>query len=220
MGADQTPEGRDRRNLDRRVTAMDVAQVLWNAVIDHPYTLLGPLVLAEGPAATVLAGSLVGAGLAAFWPILLIVVVADVTADSALYLLGRFSGRPRIARLLRRLGLTEKRRLRLTTAVVDNLPKVVAGAKAIDLAAIPAYLSAGIARVPYRRFVGWVTLASAIRAGILIGLGVIFGRQAADLLNSPATAIACTVGLAVVVTSVHLLVRRWAGRRFRVTPAL
>lgn len=199
---------------------MDVAQALWNAVVDHPYTLLGPLVLAEGPAATVLAGSLVGAGLAAFWPILLIVVVADVAADSALYLLGRFSDRPWIARLLRRLGLTEKRRLRLTTAVVDNLPKVVAGAKAIDLAAIPAYLAAGIARVPYRRFVGWVSLASAIRAGVLIGLGVIFGRQAADLLKSPTTAIALTVGLAVVVTSVHLLVRRWAGRRFRVTPAL
>jgi membrane protein DedA with SNARE-associated domain len=199
---------------------MDVVQALWNTVVDHPYTLLGPLVLAEGPAATVLAGSLVGAGLAAFWPILLIVVVADVAADSALYLLGRFGGRPRIARLLRRLGMTEKRRVRLTAAVVDNLPKVVAGAKAIDLAAIPAYLAAGLARIPYRRFVGWVGLASAIRAGVLIGLGVIFGRQAAELLKSPATAIALTLGLAVVVTSIHLLVRRWAGRRFRVNPAL
>jgi membrane protein DedA with SNARE-associated domain len=199
---------------------MDVAQVLWNAVVDHPYTLLGPLVLAEGPAATVLAGSLVGAGLAAFWPILLIVVVADVTADSVLYLLGRFGTRPRIARLLRRLGMTEKRRVRLTGAVQDNLPKVVAGAKAIDLAAIPAYVAAGLARIPYRRFVAWVSAASVIRAGVLIGLGVIFGRQAAELLKSPGTAIALTAGLALIVTSIHLLVRRWAGRRFRVTPAL
>src|SRR5918997_533893 len=96
------------------VFAMDVAQVLWTALADHPYALLGPLVLAEGPAATVLAGSLVGAGLAAFWPILLIVVVADVTADSVLYLLGRFGNGPRMTRLLRRLGLTDRRRLRLT----------------------------------------------------------------------------------------------------------
>ena len=86
---------------------MDVAQVLWTAVIDHPYALLGPLVLAEGPAATVLAGSLVGAGLAAFWPILLIVVAADVAADSAALPARPLGNRPLVARLLRRLGLTE-----------------------------------------------------------------------------------------------------------------
>jgi hypothetical protein len=44
---------------------MDLVQTLWTTVVDHPYTLLGPLVVAEGPAATVLAGSLVGAGIAA-----------------------------------------------------------------------------------------------------------------------------------------------------------
>ena len=196
---------------------MDVAQVLWTAVIDHPYALLGPLVLAEGPAATVLAGSLVGAGLAAFWPILLIVVLADVTADSALYLLGRFGSRRGGARLLRRLGLTDARRLRLTTAVTRNLPRVVIGAKAVDLAAVPAFLTAGLVRIPYRRFVSWVAAASAVRAAVLLGLGVLFGREAAELLDSPGTAIALTVGLAVTVGLAHLLVRRWAGRRFRVT---
>ena len=194
---------------------MDVAQTLWTAVTDHPYSLTGPLVLAEGPAATVLAGSLVGAGVAAFWPILLIVVLADVTADSALYVLGRFGRRPRVARLLRRLGLSDKRRVRLVAAVTDNLPKVVASAKAVDLAAVPAYLAAGLARIPYRRFVGWVGAASVVRAAILLGIGVLFGRQAADLMQSPGTAIALTVGLAAGVAVIHLLVRRWAGRRFR-----
>lgn len=196
---------------------MDVAQMLWTAVIDHPYLLLGPLVLAEGPAATVLAGSLVGAGLAVFWPILLIVVVADVTADSLLYLLGRFGNRPRVARLLARLGLTDERRVRLTTAVRDNLPRVVMGAKAVDLAAVPSFLAAGLAGIPYRRFVGWVAVASTARAALLIGAGVLFGRGAADLLKSPGTAVALTVALAAGVGGVHLLIRRWAGRRFRPT---
>jgi membrane protein DedA with SNARE-associated domain len=196
---------------------MDVAQVLWTAVIDHPYALLGPLVLAEGPAATVLAGSLVGAGLAAFWPILLIVVVADVSADSLLYLLGRFGNRPRTARLLRRLGLTEERRWRLVGAVTRNLPRMVVGAKAVDIAAVPTFLAAGLAGIPYRRFAGWVAAASLARAALLLGIGVLFGREAADLLKSPGTAIALTLAVAVCVGGVHLLVRRWAGRRFRLT---
>lgn len=194
---------------------MDLAQVLWTAVVHHPYGLLGPLVLAEGPAATVLAGSLVGAGLAAFWPILLIVVAADVTADSLLYLLGRFGTRRPMARLLRRLGLTDARRSRLTAAVTRNLPRVVAGAKAVDIAAVPAFLAAGLARVPYRRFVSWIAAASAVRAVVLLGVGMAFGRQAADLLDSPGTAIALTVALALAAGLVHLIVRRWAGRRFR-----
>jgi membrane protein DedA with SNARE-associated domain len=142
-------------------------------------------------------------------------VAADVAADSALYLLGRCGTRPRCGRLLRRLGLTDARRLRLTAAVTRNLPRVVIGAKAIDLAAVPAYLAAGLAGVPYRRFLSWVAAASAIRAAVLLGLGVLFGRRAAELLDSPATAIALTVALAVSVALVHLVVRRWAGRRFR-----
>jgi membrane protein DedA with SNARE-associated domain len=197
--------------------AMDVAQVLWTAVIEHPYALLGPLVLAEGPAATVLAGSLVGAGLAAFWPIMLIVVGADVLADSALYTLGRLGNRPLVARLLRRLGLTDERRIRLTAAVTRNLPKVVIGAKTVDIAAVPAYLAAGLAGIPYRRFGSWNAAASAVRAGVLLGVGILFGRSAADLLDSPGTAMVLTLALALTVGSGHLLVRRFAGRRFRTT---
>ena len=189
--------------------------MLWTAVTDHPYTWLGPLVLVEGPAATVLAGSLVGAGVAAFLPILLIVVAADVLADSALYVLGRFGHRPRIARILRRLGLTDRRRMRWTASLHDNLPKVVAGAKAVDIAAVPAFLAAGLAKVPYRRFITWVLAGSAVRAAILLAVGVIFGRSAADLLDSPGTFLALTLALAVTVGLAHLLVRRWAGRRFR-----
>jgi membrane protein DedA with SNARE-associated domain len=194
---------------------MDLAQLLWTAVIDHPYALLGLLVLVEGPTATVLAGSLVGAGLAAFWPILLIVVVADVTADSALYLLGHVGTRPRVAGLLRRLGLTATRRERLTAAVNDNLPRVVAGAKAVDLAAVPAFLTAGLARVPYRRFLSWIATASTVRAAVLLAVGAVFGHSAADLLGSPVTALALSLGLVVTVGLAHLLVRRLAGRRFR-----
>jgi membrane protein DedA with SNARE-associated domain len=196
---------------------VDVAQTWWTAVTDHPYALLGPLVLVEGPAATVLGGSLVGAGLALFWPILAIVIGADVLADSALYLLGRLGNRPRPARLLRRLGLREHRRARLTAALHGNLPRTVASAKLVDIAAVPAFLAAGLARIPYRRFVGWVAATSAVRAVVLLGLGVLFGRQAAGLLHTPGAALGLAVLLGLLAGAVHLIVRRCAGR-FRTDP--
>lgn len=174
----------------------------------YPYAVLGPLVLAEGPVATVLAGTLVGAGLVLFWPILAVVVLADVLADTGIYVLGRLGNRRQVAPWLSRLGLTEERRVRLTATVGRNLPRVVLGAKAADLAAIPSYLAAGLARVPYRRFLAWVAPASAVRAAVLIGLGVVFGRQAADLLASPGTALGLAAVVALLIGAVQLLVRR------------
>ncbi|MFB6392902.1 DedA family protein [Polymorphospora lycopeni] len=193
---------------------MDPAQVLWTGVTDHPYLLLGPLVLIEGPAATVVAGALVGAGMARFWPIWLIVVVADVLADSSLYLLGRFGNHRRVAPLLGRLGLPPHRRQRLTTAVRRALPRVVLGAKVVDVAAVPAFLAAGLARAPYRRFLAWVAGASTVRAALLIGAGVLFGQEVAHLLTSPGTGLAVAAGLALAVVATHLITRRLAGTRF------
>lgn len=196
---------------------MDLAQLLWTVVTDHVYASLGLLVLVEGPAATVFGGSLVGAGLVAFWPILLIVVAAEVTADSVLYLLGRLGARPGVARLLRRLGLTAVRRERLTAVINDELPRVVVGAKAVDLAAIPAFLAAGLARVPYRRFVSWTAAASTVRAALLLAVGVVFGHSVAGLLDSPVVVLALAIALAVTVGLANWLVRRRTGHRFRLT---
>lgn len=196
---------------------MDLAQLLWTAVTDHLYAWLGLLVLVEGPAATVFGGSLVGAGLVAFWPVLLIVVAAEVTADSGLYLLGRLGARPRVARLLRRLGLTAARHERLTAMLNDDLPRVVAGAKAVDLAAVPAFLAAGLARVPYRRFVSWTAAASTVRAVLLLAVGALLGHSVAGLLDSPVVVLALAIALAVTVGLANWMVRRPTGRRFRLT---
>ncbi|WP_051797457.1 DedA family protein [Catenuloplanes japonicus] len=146
-------------------------------LLEHPYALLGPLVLVEGPAATVTAGSLVGAGLARFWPVLAIVVLADLAGDTVLYLLGRFSHHPRAAALLRRLGLSDARRARFTTSVTRSLPRLVLTAKVADFLAIPAYVSAGVARIPYQRFVAWVAAGAAARAAVLIGAGALIGSR-------------------------------------------
>jgi membrane protein DedA with SNARE-associated domain len=146
-------------------------------LLDHPYALLGPLVFVEGPAATVTAGSLVGAGLARFWPAWAIVVLADLAGDSLLYLLGRFSHERRAAALLTRLGLTDARRARFTAAVTRSLPRLVLTAKVADFLAIPAYVSAGVARVPYQRFAAWVAAGAAVRGAVLLGLGALIGSH-------------------------------------------
>lgn len=102
---------------------------------------------------------------------------------------------------------------RLTRAVRENLPRVVGSAKVADLAAVPTYLAAGLARVSFRRFLAWVATFSLIRAALLIGVGVLVGHRAAGLFASPGTALAAAAALALAVMFVNLFVRRAAGRR-------
>ncbi|MFY1652974.1 glycosyltransferase [Solwaraspora sp. WMMB762] len=184
------------------------------AVLDHPYLLLGFFVLIEGPAATITAGTLVGAGAAAFWPIWVIVALAEVVGDSLLYLVGRSARRPWVASLLSRLK---------ATALFDrlagmSLPRLVITAKLVDVFALPAFVSAGLVGLPYRRFAAWVGAIAAVRGLVLIGLGALLGSQLSNLLALPGGIFLLTAAVAVPVAVFHLVMKRYHLRKVAPPP--
>jgi len=163
----------------------------------HPYLLLFPLVMLEEPIVTICAGFLVSAGLAS-WPVAYaIAVTADLTADTFYYLLGRSARRPRIRRLVRRLGLTEGRRERLEWEVRKNGARTLVGAKVADAAAIPVLVATGLAGTGYGRFLAWNAAATLPKAAALMALGFFFGEQAVRYLDRT-SALAALLALALV----------------------
>ncbi|HWS34836.1 MAG TPA: hypothetical protein VN408_19105 [Actinoplanes sp.] len=206
-----------------------------------PYLVLGPLVLIEGPAATITAGSLVGAGAAAFWPVWGIVVAAEALGDSALYLAGRHLPHrsstppagslprpastsaggvlpPRGSEAVSRSWLTRLVDRPAVTAVVDRLTgmplhRLVITAKVVDVFALPAFVAAGAARIPYRRFLAWIVATAAVRALVLIGLGVLIGDRLAGLLALPGGVLLLTAAVAGPVLTVHLVLKRHLRRK-------
>ena len=191
--------------------------LLWSWVSVHPYLVLAPLVLLEGPLATILAGTLAAAG-AASWPaVWAVVVAADLAADCAYFLLGRAGRRPWPARLLRRLGLDEVRRERLTRALSAHLPRVVVGAKIADVAAVPTLLTAGLAGVPLRRFLPWAAGATAVKSTLLLVLGGLFGARIAPLLT-PTTSLLVLAGVVATYLFARALARSRTRRKARHEP--
>ena len=172
-------------------------------------------VLVEGPIVTVMAGSLAGAGLLDWWAVLLVAVLADVVADTAFFVLGRAGRRPRVAPVLSRLGLTGDRWETLRATVTENLPRVVLGAKLVDVGAIPAFLATGLAGVRLERFLAWVLPATAVRATVLVGIGsLVGGRLAEELADRPWILVAVGLGVGLVlVTGRALWVRAAASRK-------
>ena len=193
------------------------------AGVGGPYAVLAPAMLLEGPVATFVGGTLVGAGHAALVLVWLLAFGTDVVLDSALYLLGRAGRRagrrPWAARLTARLGFSAGRQDALCRKASDHLGGVVAGAKLVDVGAVPAFLAAGYAGVAYRRFLGWTALLTAVRVSVLVGLGALTGEHLAarveGVLDRPWLAVLGGLCLAAVL----LAVRAVAGAALRTVRA-
>lgn len=171
----------------------------------------------EGPIVTVAAAALAGAGQLPWWGVWLAALVADVVGDTLLYALGRHGDRPAVARVLARLGLTDARRDTLTREVRTHLPRIVIGAKLVDIGAIPAYLAAGLANVGYQRFLAWIIPATAVRAAVLVGIGYAAGdRLAADLQSDPWLLLVGGLAVGVALVVGRLAIVRATGSKRRV----
>ncbi|GAB7192654.1 hypothetical protein NUM3379_33630 [Kineococcus sp. NUM-3379] len=185
-----------------------LAEALWQWVQGAPHLVLFPLVLVEGPLATVLAGSLVAAGSIALPSAALIALVADLTADTGFFLLGRLGRAGRGRRFLERLGLTDARAAHLEARLTGNLPGVLAAAKVVDIAAVPALLAAGMSGIRYSRFIAWNALLTAPKVAVLLTLGAVFGSQAARHLDA-----GTVLALAAAGAATYLVVKNLLGRR-------
>jgi membrane-associated protein len=185
------------------------AQALVSLLSTHPYLLLFPLVVVEGPLATVCAGFLVSLGLMS-WPLAyLLAVTADLTGDTFYYVMGRSGRRPRVHRHLARLGLTGRKLARLEGAFRKNLAKTLVGAKIADVAAIPALVAAGLAKVQYGRFLAWDSVATLPKTAVLMILGFFFGAQIGSYLDPGS--IAVPAGAAGVL-AIYLVVSKSSKR--------
>ncbi len=139
-------------------------------------------------------------------------LVALVLGDLVLYALGRVLGPPVLARFGRGPGEVGAlgRGLQRSSGVAVLLGRFVPGAR------LPTYVVAGIVRMPILRFTGWLVLAAALWAPLLVGLTA-FGGRLLDLEGaSPRTALVAGIVLVLVMAILARLVPRlssWRGRR-------
>ena len=172
----------------------------------HPYLLLFPLVVLEGPVSTVAAGLLIATGVIS-WPIAFAVAVAaDLTGDTFYYTLGRSARHPYMTRRLARLGLTQERLAVMEASFKRNDGMALVGAKVVDVASVPVLMAAGLTRVDYGRFLAWMAAATVPKAALLMALGFFAGGQALALVERLAPGPVASLALLALVPVAYLLV--------------
>jgi membrane protein DedA with SNARE-associated domain len=160
----------------------------------------------------------VGAAQGRFDPLVAIVavVIASIVGGSIQFLLVRGPGRRVLIGLLRRFGVPESRIERQTERLRRGGASAVAIARMTPGVRIVAIAAAGLAALPFARFVVGLSGGNAVFAGGHFALGVAFGSAAASIAAGLVLPLLVLVGLVVLGFVGWRLI---AARRSRVAAA-
>jgi membrane protein DedA with SNARE-associated domain len=173
-------------------------QTLVALELHYRYGFLVPGMIVEGPIVTIIAGFLASQGYLKLWMAYGVAVGADLIGDTLLYALGRFGGRRLIKRYGKYVGVHEARVEKLETHFACHSIKTILLGKLAHGIGAAVLAAAGIAKMPYAKFIGVNLAGTLVKSLILILVGFYFGR-AYETANSYLNTVALGGLLLVVV---------------------
>jgi len=184
-------------------------------VLDHyGYLAVGGLILLEDfgvpvPGETVLIAASVyaGAGRLSLAAVAAIAFVAAVVGDNIGYTIGRAGGRRAVLRWGRYVFLTAERLDRAQRFVERHGGKVVTVARFIEGLRQANGLLAGVARMPWLRFLAFNALGAALWVGAWCTIGYTAGRHLTTLYHL-VVRVEVYLGIGVLVLVAALVARR------------
>lgn len=145
-------------------------------IIQYSYVAIFPIAVIEGPVIALVAGFLVSLGYLNFIPAYVTLVIADVLGDIIVYYIGYYSNRDkfsmkygsRFPKILNNLNLVDKlwQKHERKTMLLSKLSYGLC---------IPFLMSAGVSRVPIRRFFAYVLFIDIIKFGAIMTAGYFLG---------------------------------------------
>lgn len=169
---------------------MELLEQLWSALRTATlpdlgawsYVILFVLVFIEGPAITMLAGAMAGAGILRFDLVFIVAVMGNTLADYVWYGAGYVGGHHSRLFRLRWVRRREAQIEQLTLHIYRHATRLFVLAKlSVGLMSIPVLIAAGIARVPWVRLAVVSLIFEPLWNGALIMAGYRLGDHIAEL---------------------------------------
>lgn len=153
-------------------------ETLLGYLMTYRYILIIPLTIIEGPIVMVLCGFLLRFGTFDLLPLYGALTVADLIGDIGWYCVGRFGGLPFIRRFGKFFSVTEKT-LERTTALFHKYHNRILFISKITMGfgfALVTLITAGIAKVPFRKYLLFNVSGQLIWTAVLLSVGYLFGN--------------------------------------------
>lgn len=160
-----------------------------------------------------LAGFFVGTGDFTFWGALLASTVGSMAGAFALYGLGRWGGRRLVLRYGKWLHVSGEDLDRAEGWFARHGDLLVLGARVVPGARSVVSIPAGTSRMPLLRFTVLTAIGSVAWNAVLIGAGVILGRNWSTVQNWVGSYSNVVLAVAFVLAAVYLAYRGFRKRK-------
>lgn len=174
----------------------------------YKYLLLFPVVVFEGPIITVIAGFLSSLGYLNIFIAYGVVVVGDIAGDIMYYALGYYGRERFVNRWGRFFGITSERVERLEKYFEKHTGKTLILVKLSQGIGAVVLVAAGIAKVPFRKFVWYNFIPTLPKSLILILIGYYSGESYVKISSYLDYAAIGTVIVTVIFIVIYFIMRK------------
>jgi membrane protein DedA with SNARE-associated domain len=173
----------------------------------YTYVFLFPAAVIEGPIVTVLAGFLSSLGYLSFWVAYGVILLGDLVGDSILYGLGYYGRKKLVDRWGRLLRITNGRIETLEHHFEKHAGKTLTIGKLSHGIGAVVLLTAGMAKVPFSRFIWYNLIATLPKSLILLLIGFYFGSAYTKINTYLNYAAVGTFIIALLCTAIYFGMR-------------
>lgn len=150
-------------------------QHIFEFLRSYGYWAMLPLMIIEGPVATIIAAMLASLGAFNWLFVLLFSMLGDVIGDVILYGLGYRYGMGFVRGFGRYMGITEKTVLRMEKYFEKHGGKTIFAVKSTTGLCWATFAAAGIVKMDFKKFLKYSFLGGIVWSGFLVAMGYFYG---------------------------------------------
>ncbi|NCF75532.1 MAG: hypothetical protein GWO87_03545 [Xanthomonadaceae bacterium] len=177
-------------------------------LISYKYFFLFPIVVVEGPIITVIAGFLSSLGQLNVFIVYGLVVIGDLTGDTISYMIGRWGGVKFIKRWGHYVGLNIKHIEKLEKHFDKHTASTIILGKLAYSIETPFLISAGIAKVSYKKFFLYTLISTLPKSLLFLLIGYYFGKSYSKINNYLDYTSVGVIFLIVISIAIYFIIKK------------
>lgn len=188
---------------------------VYDLILTYKYAILFPVAIVEGPIVMIIGGFLASIGVLNVYVVYGIGVLGNLIGDTIYYSIGRLGRHRFIAKYGKYIGLTEERVLAVEEHYKHHLLKTILLSKIVNAGIEVFLVSAGLAKVNFKKFISLVFLIEIPKVAIIVAFGYFFGASYVAIngyFHNISIALLCVAAVAALLY--------FAGRRFIKRPTI
>jgi len=182
-----------------------LGQNIFQFLHHYGYAMMLPLMIIEGPVATLIAAMLASLGAFNVWIVLTLSVLGDMIGDIILYGAGYYFGMGFVRSIGKYIGITEKLVLHMEKYFERHGGKTIFAVKSTTGLCWAAFTAAGIVKMDFKKFLKNSFYGGVVWSSFLVAMGYFYGylwREIRDYIKW----IGWAVAIAAIATFVVIVI--------------